>query len=102
MDWLQHIAEAQGFEWDRGNAAKSIDKHQVSCEEAEEVFKNRPLLLLDDTAHSQREFRAKAFDKTDRARLLTVSFHLCGRLIRVISARPMHRKERNRYEKEKE
>jgi uncharacterized DUF497 family protein len=101
-DWLQQIAEAEGFDWDSGNATKSIDKHRVSCNEAEEVFKNRPLLLLDDSAHSQSEFRAKAFGKTDMARLLTVSFTMRGNLIRVISARSMHRKERNRYAKEKE
>jgi uncharacterized DUF497 family protein len=99
-DWLNAIAEAEGFDWDAGNSTKNIDKHQVSHFEAEEVFKNRPLLLLDDPSHSQTEPRAKAFGKCDLGRLLTLSFTLRAGRIRVISARPMHRKERTRYEKE--
>src|SRR5688572_29126805 len=100
-DWIAAIADAEGFEWDSGNSTKNIDKHQVSRLEAEEVFKNRPLLLLDDASHWRTEARAKAFGKTDLDRLLTLSFTLRASRIRVISARPMHRKERSRYEKEK-
>ena len=99
-DWLATIAEAEGFDWDAGNSTKSIDKHRVSRLEAEEVFKNRPLLLLDDPTHSHAEIRGVAFGKSNSARLLTVSFTLRGRRIRVISARSMHRKERSRYEQE--
>jgi uncharacterized DUF497 family protein len=99
-DWLNAIAEAEGFDWDAGNSAKNFDKHHVLRSEAEEVFQNRPLLLLDDRTHSQTEVRAKAFGKTNSGRLLTVSFTLREKLIRVISARSMHRKERTRYGKE--
>ena len=41
-----------GFDWDNGNARKS-DKHGVSMAEAEQVFFNAPLLLLEDGSHSQ-------------------------------------------------
>lgn len=88
-----------GFNWDEGNARKN-DKHGVSMAEAEQVFFNAPLLLLEDSAHSQQEPRLHALGKTDDGRALHISFTLrqLGTWIRVISARDMHRKERVIYE----
>ena len=89
-----------GFDWDEGNSRKSADKHHVSQAEAEQVFFNSPLLLLPDSRHSLQETRLHALGKTDEARLLFVSFTLREgeTLLRVISARPMNRKERESYE----
>lgn len=89
-----------GFDWDAGNARKSEDKHGVSMAEAEQVFFNTPLLILEDTAHSMREIRIHALGKTDEGRALHVTFTLrmAGTAIRVISARDMHRKERSIYD----
>ena len=50
------LAGIVGFDWDRGNARKN-DKHGVSMAEAELVFFNAPLLLMDDERHSQKEAR---------------------------------------------
>jgi len=88
-----------GFNWDEGNARKN-DKHGVSMAEAEQVFFNAPLLLLEDIAHSQQEPRLHALGKTDDGRALHIAFTIrqSGALIRVISARDMHRKERVIYE----
>ena len=88
-----------GFEWDDGNARKN-DKHGVSRSEAEEVFFSQPLLLLDDTRHGEQETRYHALGKTLEGRRLHITFTLraAGSLIRVISARDMHRKERSIYE----
>ncbi len=93
---LQRIT---GFNWDTGNARKN-EKHGVSTAEAEQVFFNVPLLLLDDAAHSQDEPRIHALGKTDDGRALHITFTLrqSDQLIRVISARDMHRKERAIYE----
>jgi uncharacterized protein len=93
------LAKVTGFDWDAGNARKN-DKHDVSMAEAEQVFFNAPLLLLDDVAHSQRELRVHALGKTDEGRTLHITFTLrkAGQLIRVISARDMHRKERAIYD----
>jgi uncharacterized protein len=93
-----------GFEWDDGNARKSADKHDVSQAEAEQVFFNLPLLLLHDPRHSVQEKRLHALGKTDEGRLLLVSFTLRAdmTLVRVISARPMNRKERVYYEQANE
>lgn len=92
------LPEVQGFQWDDGNALKSVLKHSVTQREAEEVFLNEPL-LIEDRGHSSTERRLHAFGETYSGRLLHVSFTLRedGRLIRVISARPMSRKEQRRY-----
>lgn len=68
--------------------------------EAEQVFFNQPLLLLADASHSKNEPRFHALGKTDQDRSIHVTFTLrrSGSLIRVISARGMHRKERAIYE----
>jgi uncharacterized DUF497 family protein len=89
-----------GFEWDGGNARKN-EKHGVSMAETEQVFFNMPLLVLEDIKHSMRELRFHALGKTDKVRLLHITFTLrhAGEKIRIISARDMHRKERVIYEK---
>ena len=100
IDWTQ----VTGFEWDEGNARKNADKHGVSQAEAERVFFNEPLLVLPDLKHSsQNEVRYHALGTTDENRLLHITFTLraSGTLIRVISARDMHRKERFYYEQAK-
>ncbi len=99
---MTDLAGITGFDWDEGNARKN-EKHGVSIvsmAEAEQVFFNAPLLLLADIRHSQQEARHPALGGTNEGRLLHVSFTLrkAGSLIRVISARDMHRKERTIYE----
>ena len=90
-----------GFDWDDGNSRKSDIKHGVTNAEAEQIFFNQPLLVISDSKHSQKEQRYHALGKTDLDRLLHISFTLRakGSLIRVISARDMHRKERAYYDK---
>ena len=93
-----------GFQWDVGNARKSVAKHCVTQAEAEQTFFNQPLLVVGDTKHSQLESRFHALGRTDDDRRLHITFTLreSGSLIRVISARDMHRKERAIYEQVKE
>jgi uncharacterized protein len=93
------LAKCEGFQWDAGNARKSEDKHGVSQAEAEQIFFNEPLLLLPDTTHSQIEPRFHVLGRTDDGRRLhvTVTLRDGGRLIRIISARDMHRTERTHY-----
>lgn len=93
------LTKITGFNWDDGNDRKN-EKLAVSMAEAEQVFFNAPLLLLEDGAHSQQEPRLHALGKTDEGRTLHLTFTLgqTGSLIRVISARDMHRKERATYE----
>jgi uncharacterized DUF497 family protein len=93
------LSRITGFNWDEGNSRKN-DKHSVSMAEAEQIFFNAPLLVLDDVVHSQNELRLHALGVTDDGRRLHITFTLrqTGQFIRVISARDMHRKERAIYE----
>ena len=86
-----------GFEWDEGNARKN-EKHGVSQTEAEQVFLNAPLLILEDIAHSGKEQIFHTLGVTDEGRKLHVTVTIRGSCLRVISARDMHKKERNIYE----
>ena len=95
------LAAIVGFDWDAGNDRKN-ETHDVSMPEAEQVFFNRPLLMLVDEKHSQAEARFQVMGRTHVGRRLhlTVTLRGGGTLIRVISARDMHRKERNIYERQ--
>jgi len=91
-----------GFDWDDGNSSKSLHKHGVSQQEAEQVFVDPRVLVLVDEKHSGEEQRFHAYGMTPLGRWLQVSFTLRQNetLIRVISSRNMSRKERARYEQE--
>jgi hypothetical protein len=94
------LNQIEGFDWDSDNSRKSADKHDLSQAEAESIFFNDPLIVVEDTRHSEQEPRLNALGKTAQDRLLHVTFTLRqnATLIRVISARDMHRKERKAYE----
>jgi uncharacterized DUF497 family protein len=91
-----------GFDWGAGNMRKSDDKHGISQAAAESIFFNQPLVVADDVAHSQSEARYHALGRADTGQRLHITFTIRGngRLIRVISARPMSRKERRIYEQQ--
>jgi uncharacterized protein len=88
-----------GFVWDNGNDQKNV-KHGVAPVEAEQVFLNEPLIVIDDLKHSDTEQRFHALGQTSEGRLLHITFTIRASRIRVISARDMHRKERAIYEQE--
>ncbi|MCK4504818.1 MAG: BrnT family toxin [Candidatus Aegiribacteria sp.] len=91
------LKDCTGFEWDEGNATKNWEKHDVSQSECEQVFFNKPLIVRRDSAHSETESRYYVLGKTDSGRLLFVVFTIREKLIRVISARDMTKKEERRY-----
>ena len=91
-----------GFDWDKGNVDK-CRKHGVSLAEIEGLFA-RPVMILPDHAHSIIEERRKAIGRTEAGRYVFVVFTLredesgeC--FLRPISARYMHQKEIDAYEK---
>jgi len=92
------FADFVGFQWDPGNSNKNLLKHNVQNWECEQIFFNKPLLVLEDPGHSVTEKRWAGFGKTDSGRLLVVVFTKRGNLLRVISARDMKSKERKFYE----
>ena len=91
---MDHLARIEGFDWDQGNIKKNWERHKVSFIECEEVFFNRPLVLVEDTGHSKSEGRYYTLGRTNDGRNLFVVFTTRNNKIRVISARDMNRKER--------
>ena len=95
------LDDCTGFEWDEGNAEKNLVSHGVTQTEAEQVFFNVPLLLAPDPEHSQTEDRYYGLGVTNTGRSLFVVFTVRGKLVRIISARDMSRRERWAYEQAK-
>jgi uncharacterized protein len=91
-----------GVEWDEGNWPK-CGKHGVSRAEIEHVLRTGPLVLPD--RHPQDvETRFNAVGKTASGRHVFVVFTLREkegqRFVRPISARYMHAKEIEHYERQ--
>lgn len=87
------------FDWDKANINKNWEKHKVNYKEAEEIFVNKPLKILRDIKHSQREERFIAFGITNKNRKLYIVFTIREETIRIISARDQSKKEGKFYEK---
>lgn len=94
------IRGIKGFDWDEWNVSKNEIKHGVTSIECEQVFWSKPIIIVRDVAHSKAEKRYLALGRTYRKRQLFIAFTLRNKKIRVISARPMSRKERKIYENE--
>jgi uncharacterized protein len=93
------LTACTGFHWDEANAIKNWERHRVTPEEAEDVFFHDPFVLRSDLAHSRHEKRYWALGRTGGERRLFVVFTIRKKLIRVISARDMSRKEIEKYER---
>ena len=98
---MNQFSSIAGFQWDEGNSQKSAQKHDVHPTEAEEIFFNTPLIISNDDKHSRDEKRYLALGMTNKKRFLTVIFTLRENdtLIRIISSRDQHQKERIVYAK---
>jgi len=86
-----------GFNWDAGNVEK-CQIHGVTIAEIEYVFTHSPA-VAPDISHSQKEGRFQAIGKTREDRRVFVVFTFRKGEIRPISARYMHQKEVDFYEK---
>jgi uncharacterized DUF497 family protein len=87
------------FEWDLRKAAANQRKHRVTFEESIEVFADVQSSTIPDPDHSIGESRFLIFGTTREGRALVVAFTERDAKIRLISARPMTRLERQAYER---
>ena len=87
------------FDWDSGNWPK-CGKHGVPKEEIEEVFRLSPVIMPDPHPDESR-MRAIGKSKAGRYLFLVFMFRMNDgqTFIRPISARYMHQKEIDHYEK---
>ncbi len=90
------------FDWDEGNREKNWEKHLISYKEAEEVFEDIYSYTSEDIKHSQREKRYQILGLTKINNKLSVIFTVRKSKIRIISARLMNKKEKTKYENEKQ
>lgn len=91
--------QVTGFDWDGGNWPK-CGKHGVGRDEIEEIFHTDPL-LIDDPFLTEKRIRAIGTTLAGRHVFVVFVFRLKAgvRLIRPLSARYMHKKEVERYER---
>jgi uncharacterized protein len=91
-----------GFDWDDGNWPKCA-RHGVSRAEIEYVLTHTPAVFPDRS--EAIEVRLNAIGRNDDGRYLFIVFTFrtknANTLIRPISARYMHRKEVDHYERQK-
>lgn len=86
------------FIWNPKKAAANRRKHGVDFEEAASVFLDPHSMTGSDPDHSVGERRWLTFGISGQERLLVVSHTDDGDTIRLVSARPATRKERQLYE----
>lgn len=86
------------FAWDPDKATRNLQKHRVSFEEAQSVFYDPLALNIEDEEHSETEVREFVVGHSSSHRLLLVCFTERKGGIRLISARPVTRVERQDYE----
>ena len=96
---MRILPDPVSFQWDRGNIDKNFNKHNVTIQEAEEVFSRELLVTYEDVKHAtDNEKRFQGLGKTKTGRRLFVAFTIRRNAIRVISIRDMKKKERQAYE----
>ena len=87
------------FEWNGNKAKLNLSKHGVSFDEATTVFDDPLAVIFDDLNHSSRERREIIVGHSITDRLLLVCFsERIENVIRIFSARPLTKRERNDYE----
>jgi len=86
------------FEWDEEKARSNLAKHNVSFDEATSVFDDPLFLTFGDPEYSFQEQRFIIMGESAKGRLLVVAYTDRAGITRLISARPVTRKERKAYE----
>jgi hypothetical protein len=85
------------FEWDSRKAAANFRKHEISFELACEAFFDPFVFYLNDEMVND-ELRETIIGLTTTWQLLYVVYVLRGDIIRIVSARPVTKAEREAYE----
>ena len=95
------VLKTLSFEWDQWNVQKNEIKHGVGPLEAESAFFDPQYKLYEDLRHSTTtEKRYLLYGMSLENRMLMVGFTLRRTKIRIITARPASKKERQVYESE--
>lgn len=88
------------FDWDQWNVQKNEIKHGASRLEAESAFFDSAHKIFRDLKHSSGSAkRFILFGKSIENRVLMIGFTLRSDLVRIITARPASKREREVYAK---
>jgi uncharacterized DUF497 family protein len=90
------------FEWDPEKAARNLQRHGVSFQDAASIFGDPLAATIPDPEHSTDEPRLITMGVTPSQRLLVVVHTDRGDRIRILSARPATRAETKKYEEGQE
>ena len=82
------------FDWDAANT-EHIARHGVTIKECEEAYRNGPMVIEHQKRRHER--RRLCLGETSRGRLLTFVVTERRGKIRVITAYPMHPRQREIY-----
>ena len=83
------------FEWDEAKDRANVAKHGIDFETARRIFDD-PLLTRPDLRRDYGEERYTGIGRVEAATVV-VAYTVRGRRLRLISARPASRKERQAY-----
>ena len=91
------------FEWDDNKASINLNKHGVDFRDAMTAVVDPLAMTFFDTEHSEDEDRWVCVGRSNEGALLLVIHTFVGTgpssaLVRIISARPATRNERQQYE----
>lgn len=88
------------FVWLPDIADKIETKHQVTLDETEEIFFNKPRFRFIEAGHTRGDDVYSATGQTEGGRYLIVFFiYKIGNIALILSARDMDKKERRRHER---
>jgi hypothetical protein len=86
------------FDWDPNKAARNLQRHGVSFEQAAEVFDDPHALFAPDEEHSIGEQRFIAVGVSSAGLLFVVYAERREDVIRIIHTRPASRRHQQEYE----
>jgi uncharacterized DUF497 family protein len=86
------------FEWDEQKAQLNQRKHSITFEEALTIFDDPLAITFEDKLHSNQEARFLTIGYSNLGRLLVVVATYRGNKTRLISSRPVTKRERTIYE----
>jgi len=92
------LTDEPQFEWDTRKAARNVERHQVSFEEAATALSDPMAASGIDPDHSITEERYVSFGVSEKGRLVVVSHTEKHETIRIISARKASKGEKELYE----
>lgn len=85
------------FEWDERKAARNMEKHQVTFDEARTVFDDLMFITFIDDEHSLDEERYMTIGLSNHGRVLIVAHTDREGQARIISARKATKREEQYY-----